>query len=185
MHSGPSSNIKFLRRLTQLTVEASNVNIESPRSTRGRSLEGDVFNFSRPATPQSTGQTKPLTKDRFTLPPDQEAQALITSFFSNTGYLFPFMHEETFRSRYKTMRASTAAQAPRSWFGLLNIVFAMAVGTTVDDHLDATQRSQRSNVYYQRALAVCNREVLKCANIDIGECFDFCLASGPRRADRH
>lgn len=144
--------------------------MESPRSNRGRSLDGDVFNFSRPVTPQHTGQMSSAATSPFALPADQEAQGLITSFFSNTGYLFPFMHEETFMSRYRTMRTSTRAPAPRSWLGLLNIVFAMAVGTTTDNSLDATQRFQTSNIFYERALALCNREVLKRANIDIGEC---------------
>ena len=176
-HTGSTSNTALLRRLSQLTLDAVSVREPSVRLDWERENATALFNFYKPVTPPHADrpQSSLIEPSLFTLPPDDEAQALIAAFFSNTGYLFPLLHERLFLDRYNLVRRSAVSTATRSWLGLLNIVFAMAISTTADSSQSAPKRAERSDVYYQRAFGFCNGDVLKGANIDVGKCSTISL----------
>lgn len=153
-------------------MEASSMRVDSPQTQRGPPLGGSVFKLARPTTAQPSSARPCQEKSAFILPQEREGKALVTSFFSNTGWLFPFMHEETFMNRYLATSGDRISQTSRSWLGLLNIVFAMAISTHYDPHLNAEERFTKSAVYYERGLSLCSRDVLKGANMDIGPYLD-------------
>jgi hypothetical protein len=96
---------------------------------------------------------------------DEESE-LIDSFFSNAGYLFPYVHERLFRRKYHLMHSG---QPSRSWLGLLNIVLAMSISTNLDRGLTAPQRRKRSEFYAEKALGFCRAQIMRGANLDIGQ----------------
>lgn len=105
----------------------------------------------------------------FYLPPDQETLALIDQYFSNTGLLFPYLHEETFRETYAQLKHDNAATR-RTWLGVLNMVLAMATHTTVLQ-IGQAERQRQSEAFYRRANGLCAEHVMNGASVEIGK---FC-----------
>ena len=105
----------------------------------------------------------------FYLPPDQETLALIDQYFSNTGLLFPYLHEETFRETYAQLKHDNAATR-RTWLGVLNMVLAMATHTTVLQ-MGQAERQRQSEAFYRRANGLCAEHVMNGASVEIGK---FC-----------
>lgn len=57
----------------------------------------------------------------------------------------------------------------RTWFGLLNAIFAIAITTDVGSDLAVSQRLARSEIFHQRAVALCEKHVLRGTSIEMGE----------------
>jgi hypothetical protein len=103
------------------------------------------------------------------LPPHAETVELIRAYFSNTGLLFPFIHEENFLATYEEMRSQNfRAKLPRTWLGLLNMILAMAVCTSgwADDA--PKYRAEESDVYYRRARELCKTQMLRGTTLETG-----------------
>lgn len=66
------------------------------------------------------------TVDTFALPQHEQALQLIDSFFSDTGLLFPYVHERYLRTRFNYVRQRGAQGMSSHFLALLNAVFAMA-----------------------------------------------------------
>ena len=92
---------------------------------------------------------------------------LIDRYFSDTGMLFPYLHEETFRNAYRLMRQNVPIS--RTWLGVLNMVLAMAVHTSTDTVADAKQRNIKSDQFYIRACRLCDDQVINAASVEMGE----------------
>ena len=90
---------------------------------------------------------------------------VLDQYFSNTGLLFPYLHEETFRESYKKLKQNNAATR-RTWLGVLNMVLAMATHTTVGE---CDQRQVRSEAFYRRANGLCAEYVMNGASLEIGQ----------------
>lgn len=91
-------------------------------------------------------------------------------YFSDTGYLYPYIHEESFMTTFYSINNNESKPAiPRTWFGLLNAIFAIATTTNVSTALTVNQRLERSELYHQRAVALCEKQVLRGTSIEIGE----------------
>jgi hypothetical protein len=85
-------------------------------------MDSGILGYSRAPSPSSP-ETPALTDEKpsaFELPPVPEIERHISHFFSNTGLLFPFVHEPSFRETFNTFK--TTGKVRRSWLGLLNIV---------------------------------------------------------------
>lgn len=67
------------------------------------------------------------------------------------------------------MAASRFRKVRRSWLGLLNMVLAMATSVTLGNTLDAPSRRLKSDVFFSRALALCETQIRCAASVDIGE----------------
>lgn len=110
------------------------------------------------------------TSSIFYLPPDQETSALIDQYFANTGLLFPYLHEETFRETYAQLKHDNAATR-RTWLGVLNMVLAMATHASVLQ-MGQAERQKQSEAFYRRANGLCAEHVMNGASVEIGR---FCL----------
>ena len=102
------------------------------------------------------------------LPTEERTCELISRYFNDTGLLFPYIHEETFWESYYEMKSSNFTRTRRSWLGLLNIIMALATSTTIDTGSDAEERLRESDVYYQRAMGLCEKQMMRGTSFEIG-----------------
>jgi len=132
---------------------------------------------SRPPSPSRTQlsqfgksrlESRTQTPHLFALPPEDETLRLVRLYFSNTGLLFPYLHEETFLDTYEAMKRTSYTKVRKTWLGLLNMVLALATSTSVANTLSAEQRAEMSDVYYQRALGLCEKHIWQGASIELG-----------------
>lgn len=165
---GPSSNIFFLRAIGQVMLQASNFTLSSASAnqdslapSRRVSIPSAAACAYRSSTAHSENTSDALTSN--------DEDKIIDSFFANTGYLFPYIHEGRFRAKLDSLRGYPSRQRPRSWLGLLNIILAIAISADRSNSLDALQRSKKSQVYAQRALFHCKKRMMQGVNIETGE----------------
>ncbi|CAK7204575.1 hypothetical protein SEUCBS139899_007333 [Sporothrix eucalyptigena] len=105
------------------------------------------------------GTTTPPTMaavNIYALPSEARTWSLIREYFQKTGRLLPYVHEATFCATYFALKSSNFTSARRTWLGLLNIILAMATTLHVDTSVSAERRIAESDVYYQRANALCD-----------------------------
>ncbi|GAB1193513.1 hypothetical protein APSETT444_002734 [Aspergillus pseudonomiae] len=143
-------------------------------SSTGLSLDttaydGGFVSASRPPSPP--GQPDGVGFDRssknvFTLPATSETKKLITQYFTDTGLLFPYIHPETFLETYDAMLHDNT-KVRRTWLGLLNMVLAMAVITTTPGGSPANVRIAESDIFYQRSLSLCGKEILRGTTLEV------------------
>jgi hypothetical protein len=105
----------------------------------------------------------------YALPPEEETLDLVRRYFSDTGLLFPYLHEESFLEIYQTMKRTNFTKIRKTWLGLLNMVLAFATSTTVSCDLSAEKRVEISDVYYQRALGLCDKQIWRGTSVELGE----------------
>jgi hypothetical protein len=106
----------------------------------------------------------------YALPQESQTRELLNHYFSTTGLLFPYLHEQTFWETYEDMRRNEFTKVRRTWLGLLNIVLALATSTRVKCDTNAERRIQESDVYYQRALGLCEKQMLRASSLEAGMC---------------
>lgn len=105
----------------------------------------------------------------YALPPEARIWSLIKEYFQKTGQLLPFVHEESFCAVYFELKRSNFTLARRTWLGLLNIILAMATTLYVEAPLTAEKRIEESDVYYQRANGLCDKESKRNISLELGE----------------
>lgn len=165
---GPSSNIAFLRRISRAVAHAGNSDqpwtpLTGPDSTH---FDGGFMSVSRPSSPSR--QSKPEKQiNLYALPPESQTLSIIKRYFSDTGFLYPFLHEESFIQTYMQMRGKHPSGVRKSWLGLLNMVLALATSTAVNDGLKAEARIAESNIFYQRAMGLCLNQIMRGASLEI------------------
>ena len=91
----------------------------------------------------------------FHLPPEPEMEAFITQFFSDTGALFPYIHQRTFLACYDEAKRSRFKSLRRPWMGLLNAVLGMAIATTADGEVGTNERAAWAKTLFQRSMTLC------------------------------
>ncbi|KAI6356234.1 hypothetical protein MCOR25_007924 [Pyricularia grisea] len=171
---GPSSNIAFIRSI----IAAVTASIgrrqtgQSPEETRVVEASNKrVLHVSRPPSParqeQSTLRHNVRERATYDLPSPDETLDLIHSYFATTGFLFPYIHQESFLDTYHEVAASRFSKVRRSWLGLLNMVLAMATSATLGNSLDAPSRRLKSDVFFSRAMALCETQIRCAASIEI------------------
>jgi hypothetical protein len=177
--TGASSNIAFTSDLSRALKRLSrSSNWVSPGYQQTTLPDFHIARVSRPSSPMpraaqwisDTHQDTASTASIFYLPPDHETSALIDQYFANTGLLFPYLHEETFRESYAQLKHDNAATR-RTWLGVLNMVLAMATHTTVLQMGQADKRQIQSEAFYRRANGLCAEHVMTGASVEIGQ---FC-----------
>ena len=104
----------------------------------------------------------------FALPSEACAWSLIGKYFMKTGQLLPLIHEKSFCDTYFQMKRDNSHTARRTWLGLLNIIFAMATTLSLNDEISAEQRIEESDVYYQRANSLCDKESRRNISVESG-----------------
>jgi hypothetical protein len=181
---GPSSNIAFTSDLSRALKRVSRTRGRlSPGHQQTTTLpEFHIARVSRPNSPvpraapwaaEDREEDNVSTSSVFYLPPDQETSALIDQYFANTGLLFPYLHEETFRETYAKLKQNNATTR-RTWLGVLNMVLALATHTTVLQIGQVDKRQIQSERFYRRANGLCAEYVMKGASVEIGQlCFQY------------
>ncbi|CAH0052294.1 unnamed protein product [Clonostachys solani] len=162
---GPSSSIAFTSDLSQ-TLWSLSQNRGSFVPSQGN-LTFSEFHIARVSRHSSPAPE--LERDMpsiYYLPADGVVTALIDKYFSDTGLLFPYLHEESFRNTYAQLK-SNAVAISRTWLGLLNMVLAIATHTSTSPSSDAEARSEQAGQFYRRANSLCNDHVMNGASLEI------------------
>jgi hypothetical protein len=145
--------------------------ITSPSSHR----IGGTMSVTRPHYPseqahQSSFSARNMSVNMYALPLEDRAEALIREYFQKTGQLLPFIHEQSFYDTYFQMKHTNFTMARRTWLGLLNIIFAMATTLSVNGYGSAEERIEKSDIFYQRANALCDKESKRNISLELGPC---------------
>lgn len=134
-----------------------------------------IISVSRPASPRGGGFQRipnPAQPPAMLnmLPSEADTRELIGRYFSNTGWLFPYIHEGTFMETYEQMKAANFTKVRRMWLGLLNMVLAMAFNASPCQtvYQSAKERIAQSDVFYQRALGLCQTQTLRGTSLETG-----------------
>ncbi|UKZ79319.1 hypothetical protein TrVFT333_007069 [Trichoderma virens FT-333] len=171
---GPSSNIAFMRYISRaiLQVKSGNelVDAISPTDQRRRGMVN--VSKSRPPSPDPTsGRVDNLTTNTgvniYALPSEERTWSLIQQYFHKTGQLLPFIHEPSFCKTYLQMKQERFRAVRRTWLGLLNIVLAIAASLSTKDDVPVDKRIQESDIYYQRANGLCDRDSKRNASLEM------------------
>lgn len=171
---GPSSNIAFLRDISDATSASLKAVGHSRHAANG--LNEPIV--SRAASPGTTllSETSPISRFAInfrSLPSESRALHLIRLFFSDTGMLFPFIHEEGVLRTYAAARQNRFAAVGRSWLCLLNVIFAFATYISARPDQSAEKNAAESEIFIERAQALAAEIELKSANLETG---NFLLA---------
>lgn len=166
---GESSNIYFSRYLLQAMAVASKPKQHGPAApNRGNSsLECNSPPFLEPPSKLAADGSRDAPFSPSTLPPGQEIDALLSTYFSSYGSMFPFVHESTFRQTYEEAKGSGFTGAHRTWLGLLNMTFAMANNIDQSAEVSAKARFKKSYVFFLRAAALCSEASTRTVSLDI------------------
>ncbi|KIY03377.1 uncharacterized protein Z520_00068 [Fonsecaea multimorphosa CBS 102226] len=159
---GPSSNIAFLRHVSRAVARLTHDPEPwkpSPAEHHSVGFTGGFINTSGPASPIPTPHDPPLDHvNIYALPPDSVARELLNWYFSNTGLLFPYIHEQSFMETFEQASKVKFKGVRRIWLALLNIVFAHAMvhareNTTTPGSVESTaaKASAESEIYFRRA----------------------------------
>lgn len=165
---GPSSNMAFMRHIFRAMSTRGIASQPSPSSPSSGVHRASIMRI----TSASARDPDDAPVEANVLPADAHTRELMGAYFSNTGLLFPFIHEQTFLETYELMRRgddSHRAGIRRTWLGLLNMVLAMAVCTS-DQVEDSTEggRPSESDVYYRRARELCKMQMLRGTTLETG-----------------
>lgn len=157
--------------------------ITPPSSSNFRLYQANMVTASRPISPSNyrpNGRENYASIQTNVLPPDHETQRLLRCYFSNTGVLFPFIHEQSFLETYDRVRSDNFRKdVRRTWLGLLNMILAMAVCTASWPDEGASDQFQQSEIYFRRAQELCKSQILRGTTLEIGECCSLHLIYNP------
>lgn len=181
---GPSSNIAFLREISDAT-SASLKAIGQSRAANGGN--GSMSKATSPITPligplvsrapspitTLLSETSPVAARQGvnvrSLPYEDRALHLIKLFFSDTGMLFPYIHEEGILRTYAAARRNRFAAVSRSWLCLLNTIFAFATYVSARPDQPAEKNAAESEIFIERAQALATEIELKSASLETGK----------------
>ena len=172
---GPSSNIAFTRHISRAVAQLSHLrqgnSAHDPQHLR---VPSGLASVSRPPSPLGRGApaiTYKVNDQRrvniYALPPEDETRILIDGYFAESGVLFPYLHEQTFLETYEEMKRNNFSRIRRTWLGLLNMVLALATTTSFNKEKRAEERFQQSDIFYQRALGLCDKQILRGTSLEI------------------
>ncbi|KAK9319526.1 fungal-specific transcription factor domain-containing protein [Lipomyces orientalis] len=170
---GPSSNIAFMRYLSRAMskTESNDVSrVVTPPPVRKRGGMESVGQTQAPGVsqePTAVDFIAPRHVNIYALPPEDRTRTLIEQYFEKTGQLLPFIHEISFRETYLQMRLRGFSKIRRTWLGLLNIILAISTSLSMKDGISPEERIQESDIYYQRANSLCDRESKRNASLEM------------------
>lgn len=142
--------------------------LSSPAQTGGGMLNISRYRPSLDESRDTVALSHKAEINIFTLPTEDRTWSLIQIYFEKTGQLLPFIHEASFCETYFRMREDNFKRVRRAWLGLLNIVLAIATSLHTEGDLPAERRIQESDVYFQRANGLCDRDSKRSASLEMG-----------------
>ncbi|KAL1866395.1 hypothetical protein Plec18167_009063 [Paecilomyces lecythidis] len=160
---GPSSNIAFMRHISRAIARGNTRNPYGPALSPYDRFGGGMMSVSRSQpTADNIGRRRSGNAvegvNIYALPSEARTWNLIRKYFLKTGQLLPFIHEQSFCETYFQMKRDNFTKVRRTWLGLLNIVLAIATSLSTEGDLHAEKRIEESDIYYQRANGLCDRE---------------------------
>lgn len=166
---GETSNVVFIRFLLRAVSGASSSKENAPavpNKDDGTTIYNPVFISSQSSAsnleaPKST-QISPSE-----LPVAAEMDALLNTYFTVYGSLFPFLHEPTFRDMYNDCKVNGFTKVRRTWLGLLNMMFAMASNVDLSSQVPAKERFRKSQMFFLRAVSLCGELSMRTVSLDI------------------
>ncbi|KAH8122456.1 fungal-specific transcription factor domain-containing protein [Trichoderma asperelloides] len=171
---GPSSNIAFMRYISRAILQAKSGNELADAISPTDQRRTGIVNVSksRPPSPGPTpGRANNLTRNAgvniYALPSEERTWSLIQQYFLKTGQLLPFIHEPSFCKTYLQMKNERFRAIRRTWLGLLNIILAIAASLSAKDDIPVDKRIQESDIYYQRANGLCDRDSKRNASLEM------------------
>ena len=130
-----------------------------------------IVNMSRSKCPDQKG-IFPSTLESHTgdkhLLQSSETLTLIQAYFSHSGLLFPYVHEETFLAEYQQVEKNNFQKVRMSWLALLYMILATAICTTTDDQVAAEERTAAAEIYYQKARVLKRRQNIQSTDLNMG-----------------
>lgn len=158
--------------------------VTTPLSSSNSGLyQASMVTASRPISPSTYRPNGCEDRDIIQpniLPPDNETQRLLRCYFSNTGILFPFIHEQSFLETYDRVRSENFRKdVRRTWLGLLNMILAMAVCTANWAEESASDQFQQSEMYFRRGQELCKSQILRGTTLEIGKCLSHHVIPNP------
>lgn len=147
---------------------------EADRGDNNAILDSGVISTTRPPSAargkHGIGATSVEHGSPLALPSEADTRKLVSLYFSNTGLLFPYLHEATFVAEYDRLVANGFKKARRTWLGLLYMVLAMSSSTLiVGSKEERQQRNVESESLYRRAMMLCDRQALRGTNVETGQ----------------
>ncbi|KAJ5512005.1 hypothetical protein N7453_004108 [Penicillium expansum] len=170
---GPSSNIAFMRYLSRAIAKAKSNGVVRAATPPSMQKRGGMISPVQSQAPVVSRE--PIAEDSITprhvniyaLPPEDRTRTLIEQYFEKTGQLLPFIHEMSFYETYLQMRLKGFSKIRRNWLGLLNIILAISTSLSMKDELTPEERIQESDIYYQRANSLCDRDSKRHASLEM------------------
>lgn len=179
---GPSSNIYFLRQISNALSSpllSPRIDDRQPQSTLSRPL------LSVPASPRPSTRVNSTTGSRpvdiYALPPRNHGLRLLELFFTDSGMLFPYIHQEGLLASYQATFMQRPLSISSTLICLLNAIFAMATYHSLRDDLDHRDTLAQSDVFYSRAKLLVSKFDLERANIQTGRPAPFAELLLPHR----
>ncbi|RDL35800.1 uncharacterized protein BP5553_06412 [Venustampulla echinocandica] len=179
---GPSSNTAFTRHISRAVLRlyiapetgAGTGNPERLQPFQDDSMTQSARHLSSSKVAASNWRSQPqIAQDVVNLyerPSDVEAMSLIDMYFADTGLLFPYLHEETFRATYEAMKRDHWRNPQKTWLAILNVVFAVGTSMNISANWSAQDRAAMSDTYYQRALGLCERQIWQGCTVELVQC---------------
>ena len=170
---GPSSNIAFTRHISQAVarVTQSRQTWTTPGTEESLRFAGRMTRDSGPASPvrrpQGIEHGKPKTVDIYFVPAEAEIRRLMKSYFDYIGSLYPYVHEATFSRTYEETRRNNFKEVRRTWLALFNMVLALATGVPYNSDVTVQQRTERADVFYQRAMILCKEQMTRGTSLEV------------------
>ncbi|KAH7039583.1 fungal-specific transcription factor domain-containing protein [Microdochium trichocladiopsis] len=165
-HFGPSSNIALLGHISQAVSSLANSH-DIPSSgvmENWARIDSGIINTTRRASPENSTADNGLrihhgNPSPYVLPSEAVTRELMRQYFSNTGLLYPYIHEPTFVKEYDDLVANGFKKARRPWLALLHMILAMSSSTlVVDTKEERQQRNAESLLFYKRAARLCDSQ---------------------------
>ncbi|KAF2219596.1 fungal-specific transcription factor domain-containing protein [Elsinoe ampelina] len=155
---GPSSNIHFMRAIINAVAPGN------PNTPSAMTLTVDsILKASRTHANEARADHEGVQS--YILPPEDDMVQMLKAYFGNTGLIFPFIHEATFMHEYNTAKDMGFKKVRKSWLGLLNMIFAMAINIDLSQ-TPAGGKYPKSNIFYERASKLGHEEMLRGTTIE-------------------
>ncbi|KAH7304650.1 putative C6 transcription factor [Rhexocercosporidium sp. MPI-PUGE-AT-0058] len=172
---GPSSNFAFTRHISRPMARTSPFIFPTGDGfSPGIPLDNAAISISQPASLSARNSSsrqilKHLTREDvkiYALPLETTTRNLISRYFGDTGLLFPYIDEQAFLDTYNEINANDFTKI-RTWLGLLNMIMAMATCTIIESCVSAEKRAKGSDIYYQRATGLCEKQIMRGTSLEI------------------
>ena len=164
---GYSSTLGFVAVLLKAVVRASQGVMEPSRF--GIEVQPTAAMSSSPLdqTTDLNAQALSVPRSRvdpYVLPPRHRVMRLFDAYFNNTHTLYPYLHRSSIQQAYNEASATGFKHVRPSWLALLNLIFALAVQTSIDTNI-RLERAEAA-LFFQRAKRVFSQNILSTNSLE-------------------